>query len=196
VTQATTASALVSFSAAAYVKGAVLAGAVGIAGVSLVHVLRHRAEAPVVESSGEAPRVAVVEHPVTQAAAEPTPVVAPSPEDDTKAAPPHTDHASSAPSLPAASAHTADTLAEEAAQLERARAELASDPRAALSTLDAYTRRYPKGQLGAERELIAIEALQRLGRPGAARARGEAFIAKHPKSLYVARIRKLLGEGS
>ena len=76
--------------------------------------------------------------------------------------------------------------------LERAREKLGSDPAAALAELDAHAAKFPSGQLGSERELLAIDAQKRLGRNAEAKKRGEAFIARNPKSLYAERVRKLI----
>jgi hypothetical protein len=76
--------------------------------------------------------------------------------------------------------------------LERARALLAADPTAALAQANAHATEFRDGQLVAERELIAIDALQQLGRSKEARSRGEALIRHFPSSIYVARVRRLL----
>lgn len=83
-------------------------------------------------------------------------------------------------------------VAAETALLERARAELEARPRSALKWLERYDARFPRGQLRSERELIAIDALTRLGRRGAARARGRAFLEHYPHSPYRERVLRLL----
>lgn len=85
-----------------------------------------------------------------------------------------------------------DPLALEVRWLDRARALLASDPAAALAHADAYAQRFPGGALSAERELIAIDALQRMGRAREARARADVFAQRHPGSLYRERLQRLL----
>jgi outer membrane protein assembly factor BamD (BamD/ComL family) len=91
-----------------------------------------------------------------------------------------------------APAPSEDPLALEVRWLDRARALLASDPTAALAHAEAYAQRFPGGALGAERELIAIDALQRMGRASEARARADAFAQHHPGSLYRERLQHLL----
>jgi hypothetical protein len=91
-----------------------------------------------------------------------------------------------------ADAGATDSLAAEAAMLEKARGLLASDPSAALTTLDAHQAAFPSGHMSMERELIAIDALSRLHRDADARARGEAFLARAPNGLYADRARELL----
>jgi hypothetical protein len=43
-----------------------------------------------------------------------------------------------------------------------------------------------------EREMVAIDALRRLGRTGDARARAEAMLSRARGSLYEERVRKLV----
>src|SRR5262249_8668637 len=57
-----------------------------------------------------------------------------------------------------------DMLAQEVALLDRARAALASSPAQALALADEHAARFPHGKLGMEREMVAIDALRRLGR--------------------------------
>jgi hypothetical protein len=85
-----------------------------------------------------------------------------------------------------------DRLALEVRALDRARATLARDPAAALRELDQHAARFPDAALAAERELIAVDALQRLGRHDHARARADALLLHHPSSLYRSRLRSLL----
>jgi hypothetical protein len=96
-----------------------------------------------------------------------------------------------APSPPAASVDV-DALSEEAAMLERARASLDRDPGAALAQLDAHAIAFPGGMLRTERELLAVDALGRLGHPAEARARGEALLREGHGSLYEERVRAML----
>ncbi|HVU00164.1 MAG TPA: hypothetical protein VHE30_00380 [Polyangiaceae bacterium] len=82
----------------------------------------------------------------------------------------------------------------EAELLGAAQAALGSDPAKALSLAEQHARAYPGGTLGQEREVIAVEALAKLGRTAASRERGERFLAAHPKSAYRAKIQSILGE--
>jgi hypothetical protein len=101
-----------------------------------------------------------------------------------------------APSVPAAAesamAPEADSLASEAAMLDRARLLLGSDPAAALRALDAYTAAFPTGHLGLERELLAVDALRRMGHVDDARARGQSLLARARGSIYEDRVRAIL----
>ncbi len=80
----------------------------------------------------------------------------------------------------------------EGALLLRARQQLASDPRSALELTDEAGRRYPDGALAPEREVLAIEALARLGQLSSARARFAAFRAAYPQSPHLARLASLI----
>jgi hypothetical protein len=84
-----------------------------------------------------------------------------------------------------------DSLAEEATLLEQARAAIGSSPAHALELTELHASRFPKGQLGMEREIVAIEALKALGRMSEARARADALLARARGSLYEDRIRNL-----
>lgn len=87
----------------------------------------------------------------------------------------------------------ADELLREAELLERARADIARDPASSLRTLDQHREGFGDGQLTAERELLAIDALARQGRGAEARARGAAFLSRFPSSPYADRVRRILG---
>jgi hypothetical protein len=76
--------------------------------------------------------------------------------------------------------------------IERARKALGADPHRALALTQEYQRRFPRGALTVEREVIALEALARLGRSAEARRRALAFEAEHPTSIHLPRVRSLL----
>jgi hypothetical protein len=79
---------------------------------------------------------------------------------------------------------------EEAALLERAQAALARDPAAALALTREHQRRFARGALGQEREVIAIEALKRLGRHEAASSRAAAFERRYRSSVHRPRLER------
>ncbi len=79
--------------------------------------------------------------------------------------------------------------------LERARRLLPRAPGRSLALTRRHARQYPNGALAQESAVIAIDALLRMERPGAARRRAEAFFAAHPDSAYQPRIRQLLRRG-
>jgi hypothetical protein len=101
--------------------------------------------------------------------------------------------ATSPPIEPAPSTET-DSLAREAAMLDRARALLGSDPGAALAALDAQAAAFPAGHMSLERELLSVEALRRLHRVSEARARGESLLRRARGSIYEDRVRAILDE--
>lgn len=73
-------------------------------------------------------------------------------------------------------------------RVERARSLLRSDPAEALRVVEGASG----GGLAEEREVIAVEALHRLGRTEATRSRAEAFLRRWPRSLYAERVRRWL----
>jgi hypothetical protein len=81
---------------------------------------------------------------------------------------------------------------QEALLLERARAALHASPAEALALTDAHAAKFPNARLAMERELLAIDALRRLGRAAEARRRGEALEARDRGGLYKERLRTLL----
>lgn len=85
-----------------------------------------------------------------------------------------------------------DSLAEEAALIERARAALASSPAEALARTLEHAAQFPAGKLAMESELVAIDALGRLGRRAEARARAESLLARARGGLYEPRLLHLL----
>jgi hypothetical protein len=103
---------------------------------------------------------------------------------------------SSANGSGASGANPADALTREAALLGRAQATLASDPAAALEQLGEHLREFPRGQFAADREFLAVDALLRLGRRDEARRRADALATDHPRSVYVARVRRMIGSAT
>jgi hypothetical protein len=91
-----------------------------------------------------------------------------------------------APSPGPASARrsTPDTLAGEESILEQARQSVASAPGRALTLLGSHQRRYPNGELTAERLFLRVDALTRLGRTADARRDADTLIRRFPASAY------------
>src|SRR6185437_12473589 len=77
--------------------------------------------------------------------------------------------------------------------LQRAQGALAASPAQALALTREHTARFPGGAFSQEREVVAIQALLRLGQREEARARGARFVATYPGSGYRRRIEALLG---
>ena len=99
-----------------------------------------------------------------------------------------------APSVATAAAKSTDvSLRRELALLEAARSSLtAGNASAALVSLDAHDREFPKGALREEAEVMRIDALARVGNATAARALGESYLKAHPGSPGVKRVREVL----
>ena len=93
-----------------------------------------------------------------------------------------------------APADVASRLREEAALVQRAERLLDADPGAALRLVDERRRRFPTGALDQEAEVVAIDALLRLGRRADAAARARTFEAAHAGSLHARRIKRLMGQ--
>ena len=78
--------------------------------------------------------------------------------------------------------------------IQRAQDELAPDPARALTILQEHARLFPAGELTQERETMAVEALVRVHRKPEAKARAAALLARFPRTPYVARLERALGE--
>ncbi|WP_146648570.1 hypothetical protein [Labilithrix luteola] len=78
--------------------------------------------------------------------------------------------------------------------LRRTQSTLVSDPARALAMTRDHSSLYPRGVLLQERDVIAIDALARLGRLAEARTRAAEFRAQYPKSAHLARIQTILGD--
>ncbi|HEY5955120.1 MAG TPA: hypothetical protein VIV60_01155 [Polyangiaceae bacterium] len=92
-------------------------------------------------------------------------------------------------------ATAATGIAAEADLLERARSLLGESPTRALMLTVEHQERFPRGQMSAERELLAIDALLRLGRTGEAQRRATPFLADGTNQVFAARVRHLLERG-
>ena len=77
--------------------------------------------------------------------------------------------------------------------IREAQAALGSNPARALSLAAEHARDFPRGVLSQEREVVSIDALNRLGRTTEARARAERFRKSNPGSAYLPRIERLVG---
>jgi hypothetical protein len=94
----------------------------------------------------------------------------------------------------ASSAHrAASDSPSEADLLGQAQAALSGNPERALSLSEQHRRRFPHGLLVQEREVIAIEALARLGRTAEAKTRGERFLRAFPTSAHRSKIESTVG---
>ena len=180
-----------------WLKGVAIAAGVAVSAVSVVSAAqiirgdrgtaRHEPTDPRSRSPARAPTKAAA-----APAAQPTVVESPPP-----SAAPHITPIPPAPppaAAPSVVTPPGDPLAREAAMLEDARAMLDRAPAETLSKLDAHAAAFPTGVLAPERELMAVEALRRLGLFAAARARGEKLMASPNGSLYGERVRAMLAK--
>ncbi len=110
------------------------------------------------------------------------------PEPPAEVAPSTSPAAESATQAPAAKTGrveaASDSVKAEATLLEKARALVVSDPNKALALTREHARRFPRGVLAQEREVIGIEALRRLGRQTEADDRANHFREAYPGSAH------------
>jgi hypothetical protein len=102
--------------------------------------------------------------------------------------------AHSKPTSPMASAQEVADPALEAPLLRSAQDALRTNPSETLAKTQEHARKYPRGLLVQEREVMAIEALLKLGRRDEAASRAERFSRSFPGSTHQRRIDALLGE--
>ncbi|MCY1083478.1 hypothetical protein [Archangium lansingense] len=131
-----------------------------------------------------------------EAAPAPAPAVAAeTPAPETKAVPAPRVPRARAPDAPATAPamEARETMDEELALLESAyQAVRRGDAGGALAEAERHATRFPEGALAQEREVLAIDALVRLGRRTEAEARAERFRAHYPTSTHGVRIQGLL----
>jgi hypothetical protein len=90
-------------------------------------------------------------------------------------------------------ARVANDPSAELALLEQAQRALHQDPERALALAHQHELTFAKGQFVQEREMLAIEALQALGRHASAARRGQSFLRRFPQSSHAPRLQRLLG---
>lgn len=110
------------------------------------------------------------------------------------AARPSAPHSSSSPSPASTNGRPLAAAGDEFALIRSAQSALASDPVRALAIVDEHARTYASGELVQERELTAVEALAHLGRKDEAKKRAQALVARFPRTPYVARLERAVGE--
>lgn len=125
------------------------------------------------------PEPAAVAPPVPVAA----PDAAPSAGDSSAAAPALTPTPAKEPGKP-----TPPAQPSEAELLEQARAALKADPARALQRANEHAARFPRGVLVQEREVMAIQALRKLGRSAEADKRAQAFAKAFPGSAFARKL--------
>jgi Tfp pilus assembly protein PilF len=85
-----------------------------------------------------------------------------------------------------------DSLAFEESLLERARKASDSSPASALALLREHERRFPAGELTAERLFLMAKASAKAGNEKAARRYGRELERRFPKSAYLPELRAQL----
>lgn len=93
-----------------------------------------------------------------------------------------------------ADAGSSGDLAMEARLLQQAQDALSSAPRSSLRLLEQHRAQFPRGVLTQEREVLAIDALVRLGRIQPARARADRFRRRFPSYSH-RRVDRILDGG-
>lgn len=99
--------------------------------------------------------------------------------------------ASSRPAVPTVASESmpaASSLAEEHRLLRAARLALPAAPDRALALTREHERRFPRGVLAQEREVIAIQALAAIGEGEAARKKADGFEQAYPDSPHRRRV--------
>ena len=96
---------------------------------------------------------------------------------------------------PSATASPTPPSPSEVTLLQRAQDTLSTNPALALADCDDLAKRFPHGLLDQEREVLAIDALVRLGRRDDANARASRFAATYPTSPDRRRIDAILARG-
>jgi hypothetical protein len=97
-----------------------------------------------------------------------------------------------APQQPETATSPAPASPTEASLLLKARRTLDRDPAEALMLTEEHARRFPAGSLAPEREILAVEALARLGRTTEARHRLDALRERFPNTANIARLESLI----
>jgi len=176
-----------------WLQGAALGAGLGVLVVGVTYVAPWGSatleRAPMASVTPTAGPVAAA--PIAPPSAPTAPEPAPAPRPRGLPAPPASSGFSAAPEAPAS---PRDSLAEEAALIERARAALGPSAAEALALTEVHAAQFPSGKLAMERELVALDALRRLGRTAEVRARGEALLSRARGGLYEERIRSLMGD--
>jgi alpha-beta hydrolase superfamily lysophospholipase len=181
--KATTLVAITKWVGVAMVGGAVVSG-----GVAFV---RHAERAKETAAAARSEHAQVAREAVPAPAPEPATSVA----KPTVTAPERGGEAAANPSAHAPSVRTQPDISSEIAAIDEARTVLrAGKPSEALAALDRYDAKFARGALRVEATALRIEALLGSGKRDRATALANAFLARHAKSPYAARVRALIGE--
>jgi hypothetical protein len=78
--------------------------------------------------------------------------------------------------------------------VQRAEVALASNPRRALEIAGEHARTFPSGEFLQEREVIAVDALSRLGRKDESLRRARSLVERFPRTPYATRLEMAVGQ--
>ena len=99
------------------------------------------------------------------------------------------------PTAAAPSAASPSGIGRELALLDDARSAIVrGDAASALAALARYDREFAAGGMSSEAAALRVEALMLAGRQDEARALGDAFLSRYPRSPLVSRVRKAIGK--
>jgi hypothetical protein len=154
----------------------------GVTGAAVVTMMAPRVNAPLAATvtavAVPAPTASVVS--LASALVTPSAAPSPSPAETTSASA----RASAMPPAPSASGGRGDLIREREV-LDVARAAIArGQPLDALAATQEHARRWPKGYLSEEREVVLIQALVAAGRQPEAQARAARFRRTFPSSFF------------
>lgn len=188
---ASTVKTLPAWKLGAWVLGGVALGA-GLSGAVRVGFSPSDNPAPAVV--GVASASAKAAPPAFEAPSVPVVPQPPLPQAEPVATPPVARPTHSAPSSSSADVPTEPPLpsVDELSILHRAQGALRRNPAEALALGARHEREFPGGALAQEREVIAIDALLRMGRSAEATARAQRFAARYPGSAHAQRVEQLL----
>jgi hypothetical protein len=124
---------------------------------------------------------------------EPATTVAPLPSDDDQTAPPSRDTAAERAQSTGKTREIAGESVSETDLLGQAQSLLRSNPARALELASEHRRKFPRGVLVQEREVLSIEALERLGRHKEAVARADGFLRSFPGSAHRSKVNAVVG---
>lgn len=165
------------------------AAVVCVLGVAIgVAVTASRSEVRDVGSTNSAPAAPVETPALPEKERLLAPAVAPAPTPGRTSSEPHP----SKRSPPSSSAEPPASIDEEVRLLARMQDAVARDPEGALALGREHRRRFGGGVLEQEREVLAIEALAKLGRLSEAGARADAFKQRFPRSGHARRVAAVL----
>ncbi|MBN2196042.1 MAG: outer membrane protein assembly factor BamD [Polyangiaceae bacterium] len=86
------------------------------------------------------------------------------------------------------------TLGAEVARLDEARtASRAGDHGEAIRIVEDYRREFPNGALAPDAEVVALEALAKLGERAEVARRAARFLARYPNDPHAGRAKRLAG---